>query len=1026
MECTVHTQKQITSKIVLAVFFVTLLPGLLFSAGIPNGNFEQGKISNGIFTPDNWNAPGKNGSVIEPGYESSKAIAVSGDGEDNASWTTAAIALEPGKLYEFSFWAKADAGNQGGCAVSGPEYANRDYQFSEAWKEYSFVFRVPENRKQTMFRLGQWQIKGTVYFDAVTLTAVQPLYSSFGSIKLGSGEQIEQNRYIAEHKMDSVNSNACRFIKTCLAGFNSIRWLFDNNSNVTYCHELPGLPILDASVEINLNYYTNGKLQVFAQKTGSEWILLGEMNKVATQTFPLPENLFPAQAVDIKLTGINDSSGKCNLQVDKYLFTANVEKTTESMSGETRYIRISKQDPRLAVSLLSIGNPMPGVPTACALHITNQDETSIAAQINLRISHPAGEITKSLALNLLGKEEKNLNVDYAVLHTGDQMIKLQIVDNKNNELYASEVPFAVSFLHDAGFGELISKTDNRELWWCKGTYKVSQTRPAPDQKGEGIKISAAKGEFEPFQLVIHPKSPITNFKIVPVDMEGPSGARIDKSNISVKQVEYVKVTSPSDMWGVQDLWPDPLPDLNEPVTLESARNWPLWISVKIPVDATAGLYRGSLQISSDGWNDSIPFLVQVYDFSLPKSPSLKTAFGFSVAEVKRFHHLQTLDEVEKVIDLYYQNFRDHRITPDNATSLHPIKYELLKDKLEFRFDFSDFERAAKHYFDDYGFSTFRLPMIGLGGGTFESRSKGKIGSFEQGTPEHEKLFKNYASTLENYLREKGWLDKGYIYWFDEPEEKDYAFVCETMDLIHRNAPGLKRMLTEQPEKELIGYVDIWCSILDQYNPKTCPARQQAGEEIWWYICTGPKQPYPGLFIDHPAVDLRAWLWMTWKYQVQGCLVWQSNYWTSDTAFPAPAIQNPWQDPMSYVTGYSKPDGFIGLWGNGDGRFMYPPKDWQSNSKKICGPVDSIRWEMLREGMEDYEYFHLLKNIVSSGTLSDSQKQQAEKLLQIPDSVITSRTAYNKNPESMVAIRDAIAQFIEQNQKGQTAVKSVKQ
>ena len=62
--------------------------------------------------------------------------------------------------------------------------------------------------------------------------------------------------------------------------------------------------------------------------------------------------------------------------------------------------------------------------------------------------------------------------------------------------------------------------------------------------------------------------------------------------------------------------------------------------------------------------------------------------------------------------------------------------------------------------------------------------------------------------------------------------------------------------------------------------------------------------------------------------------------------------------MSYRSGGG------GYWGNGDGRFIYPP-DVDPNTEHepvVTGPIDSIRWEMLREGLEDREYFELLARL----------------------------------------------------------------
>ena len=43
------------------------------------------------------------------------------------------------------------------------------------------------------------------------------------------------------------------------------------------------------------------------------------------------------------------------------------------------------------------------------------------------------------------------------------------------------------------------------------------------------------------------------------------------------------------------------------------------------------------------------------------------------------------------------------------------------------------------------------------------------------------MFASNVKQLESHLRDKGWLRMAYVYWFDEPGEKDYAFVEAGMD-----------------------------------------------------------------------------------------------------------------------------------------------------------------------------------------------------------------------------------------------------
>ena len=75
-----------------------------------------------------------------------------------------------------------------------------------------------------------------------------------------------------------------------------------------------------------------------------------------------------------------------------------------------------------------------------------------------------------------------------------------------------------------------------------------------------------------------------------------------------------------------------------------------------------------------------------------------------------------------------------------------------------------------------------------------------------------------------------------------------------------------------------------------------------------------------------------------------------------------APQNPYDDPMSYTDGYGLPRGTEAYWGNGDGRFFYPPESaatpGRNGGKPVLEPpVSSLRREMLREGVEDYEFLH---------------------------------------------------------------------
>jgi hypothetical protein len=341
-----------------------------------------------------------------------------------------------------------------------------------------------------------------------------------------------------------------------------------------------------------------------------------------------------------------------------------------------------------------------------------------------------------------------------------------------------------------------------------------------------------------------------------------------------------------------------------------------------------------------------------------------------------------------------------------------------REQLGVQFDFAAWDRAMTRAIDQHHFNSFRLGIPGLGGGSFHAISQPNLLGFGEDTPEYPILLDSYCRQLEAHLREKGWLDEAFIYWFDEPSPDQYPFVMNGFAKLKRSCPGIARMLTEQVEPALIGGPNVWCSISNNYDHERAEARRRHGEKFWWYVCTGPKVPYAGLFIDHAAPEMRLWLWQTFQRNIEGILVWATDYWTSSAAYPhSDQPQDPYEDPMSWTSGYSTPNGTRHPWGNGDGRFIYPPPAAaKANSKEpiLDGPVDSVRWEHLRDGIEDYEYLCLLRQKLQQqqNSLPADLRAQYAALLQVPESITRSLTEFALDGEPIEVQRHKIAQAIE--------------
>jgi hypothetical protein len=716
--------------------------------------------------------------------------------------------------------------------------------------------------------------------------------------------------------------------------------------------------------------------------------------------------------------------------VGEYGYKATLDGDPATLVGQTRFVAIRQTDPRLAVTIEDVGDAVPGGMNLISARVTNLATEAVPLAPLATTQGETGPPVAAPAAReaTLPPGDHTLQIQYVLPGAGTHNVRLSLGDKI---LFSAETTLRVPELHDASYGErLPASTDRAGLWWCPSGWKVSRTRPAPEAKGQAIVIRAARNEAEAAQVVVRPAGTLRGFTVKAEALAGQGGAVIPAENIDILRVRYLTITQPTDATGCVGEWPDPLPPLAGPVELESGRNQPLWVRVTVPRDAKAGAYEGRIRLAADGWTADVPIRVEVYGFALPDRMTCQTALGFSPGNVWKYQKLERPEDRRAVLEKYLADFSAHHISPYDPAPLDPIKVSWPKSSRDRKvagtpekdlvpdFDWSRWDAAMQAAIEKFHFNTFMIHVQGMGGGTFHARVEPELLGYKEDAPEYKAAFTNYCRAVQVHLREKGWLKYGYIYWFDEPDKKDYAFVMNGFRKLKAAAPDLRRMLTEQVEPELAGGPNLWCPVTPEYNHARAEERRKEGDEFWWYVCCGPKAPFVALFIDHPATELRVWLWQTWQRKINGILIWDTDYWTSDTAYTDKAHpQNPYADPMSWVSGYGTAKGAKRPWGNGDGRFIYPPESAASASPAapvLDGPVDSIRWEMLRDGIEDYEYLAILRRVLAerSALLRADQLAAYAALLEVPPEITRDMTTFTRDPAPIERRRHEIARAIE--------------
>jgi hypothetical protein len=144
-----------------------------------------------------------------------------------------------------------------------------------------------------------------------------------------------------------------------------------------------------------------------------------------------------------------------------------------------------------------------------------------------------------------------------------------------------------------------------------------------------------------------------------------------------------------------------------------------------------------------------------------------------------------------------------------------------------------------------------------------------------------------------------------------------------------------------------------------------------------------KGTWPSYMIDAPATFNRAMSWVAYKYDVRGELYWGAN--AADRHYASPGNSS---FEVQWLAG-----------GNGDGSLTYPGRPDVIGGSSFV-PLASLRMKMMRDGLEDLEYFYAAEAALGRAAV-----------LQVVGKVVRSAYDFERDPAVLLAAREEIARKV---------------
>ena len=416
---------------------------------------------------------------------------------------------------------------------------------------------------------------------------------------------------------------------------------------------------------------------------------------------------------------------------------------------------------------------------------------------------------------------------------------------------------------------------------------------------------------------------------------------------------------------------------------------PIWYAVDVPQDAQPGTYRGTMTVSAPGCEPVVQQVtLEVLPATLPEPGDWKIhldlwQYPYSVA---RWHDVEPWSDAhfaimrplmkrlaeagQKCITCTLLDEAWNAQTYDWYPSM--VRWVRGKDGV-MRYDYSVLDKWLHFMHDEIGIreqiSCYSMLPWHLSIKYYDEQSgEEAVVKAEPGKPEFEAMWAPFLRDFHRHMQEKGWAEKTCIAIDERPDR----MVREAMRLVRENAPLFRIASAVDKPSELTREVYNISPVITHADSALGPLlreRKAEGKITTFYVCMQPL--VPNTYTTSAPAEAE-WLGIfAAANHLDGFLRWAYNAWN----------RNPLQSTD------------FGYWTTGDCFLVYP------------GNRSSIRFERLRDGIEEYEKINQLRARASespeAAAIIDSMNTRLAALFTVERSSLREHAADVRSARSII-------------------------